>query len=49
MSKLFQMTTAALFAAVAATSLYSLATAAPGGADAAPQNCEKAFCLVAFF
>ena len=49
MSRLVQMTAAALFAAFAAASLYSLAVASPGegGADAAKQNCEKALCLIA--
>lgn len=50
MSKFVQIVSMGLFAAVAAASLYSLAVAAPaGGADGAPQSCEKAFCLVAFF
>ena len=55
MSKFVQQASAGLFAAIAAACLYSLAVAAPGDGDAgeradgARQNCEKAFCLVAFF
>lgn len=51
MSKLFHRTAAALFAAMAAASLYSLAVASPGesGADASRQSCEKALCLIALF
>ncbi len=53
MSKLLHRTATAVFAAVAAACLFSLATASPAGvegrADAASQSCEKAFCLVSFF
>lgn len=55
MSRLIQLASAGLFAAIAAACLYSLAVAAPGDgaagekADGLRQNCEKAFCLVAFF
>ncbi len=51
MSKLIQMASAAVFAAVAAASLYSLAVASPaeGGVEAKLERCEIAFCLVAFF
>ncbi len=55
MSRLVQTASAGIFAAVAAACLYSLAIAAPGEgaagekADGARQNCEKTFCLVAFF
>lgn len=51
MPKLFHRTAAALFAAFAAASLYSLAVASPNdsGADAPLQSCEKALCLIALF
>ncbi|WP_375204578.1 hypothetical protein [Hyphococcus sp.] len=51
MSRLVQRMAAVVFAAFAAASLYSLAVASPaeGGADAIPQSCEKAFCLIALF
>lgn len=49
MLKLAKLATTALFAFVAASSLLSLATAAPDKAPAVPQNCYKPFCLVSFF
>ncbi len=49
MVKLLQMAAVGVFAAVAAASLISLATASTAGEAAAPENCHKAFCIVAFF
>ena len=49
MVKLFQMAAAGVFAALAAASLIALALTAPGEAEAAPKNCHKPFCIVAFF
>lgn len=55
MSKLVQSASAGLFAAIAAACLYSLAVASPGEgaaekkAEGLHKNCERAFCLVAFF
>ena len=49
MVKLLQMAAVGAFAAVAAASLLSLATAAPQKNAEAPKNCHKAFCIVAFF
>ncbi|WDI32621.1 hypothetical protein PUV54_05355 [Hyphococcus flavus] len=49
MVKLFRMATAGVFAALAAASLIALATAAPATEEAQPDNCHKAFCIVAFF
>ncbi len=51
MMKLVQSAAAAVFAAFAAASLYSLAIASPaeGGAEAKLESCENTFCLIAFF
>lgn len=49
MAKLIQMAAAGIFAAMAAASLIALATAAPNADAAAPKNCHKPFCIVAFF
>ncbi len=51
MFKLIQGISAAVFAAFAAASLYSLALASPaeGGAEAKLESCESTFCLIAFF